>query len=603
MSQTSQLVSSAKSATPLPVIRELSFCKTTARDLADWLHKLPKANTGEYSRQIYLALSELSRLQATPELRMQLLELLRPEVALITRRLVDNHLTNSVILDARATKVANLCQTLQHHLNAGYKQIAVDLHHKKSNLLALAIQRTLYGLFTTLARSYLTYRSVPTGLWFEAHQMYRLAAHHGLLSQTVKDPLRDGAASTLAHTYYCALLLGCSRANQMRQSDIKLLVAALPQWCQLVSLQNIDHQDSLFAIALTTDTPPRYKSLLNLSGHSHTLGLNTRPLTNAILDALKTDSNNPDSVISPDTPAPLLQQLAGAWGNIAKRDFPRTASSGETLELCLGMSAVHYHLAGEKAFEDTLERPKQESTFALAPTADEAPVDIWSLAIDVDKDQNSGMHGGYIDFPPPAEQEAPKPAHDTQNHGALFPVLTAAVVNRSSGGYCLEWASNAPTHLQTGDLLALRADHTQSWSVATVRWIRQNSQAGAQIGVELMAHHAEPCGSQLLRAGKPASNYLRALRIPEIDAIGRPSQLITAKIPFREGCTVTLNINSEEKRVVLGRLVQQTASYSQFEYVPVQSSAGTSASKSSPNPTDHAKVGDQDDFHSLWDLL
>lgn len=603
MSQTTQLVSPAKPAAPATVIRELSFCKTTVRDLTVWLHKLPKANTGEYSRQIYLALSELSSLQAAPELRMQLLELLRPEVALITRQLEDNHLASCVILNARATKVANLCQTLQHHLNTGYKQIAVDLQSKKGSLLALAIQRTLHGLFTTLARSYLTYRNVPAGLWFEIHQMYRLSAHHGLLAQTVQDPLRDGAEQTLMQAYCCALLLGCSRANQMRQSDIKLLVAALPQWSQLVSLQDIGSNDALFAVALATDTPPRYQALLNLSGRNHMLGLNTRVLTEAILERLQADKHTdlPHNPIKPGTPLPLLQQLACAWGDIAKRDFPRT-NVNASLELCLGMSAVHYHLADKKSFEQTLDRPLPEPSLQLSPDPSHEAADIWAMAVDVEIERNSLSHNGFIDYQKPG-QEASSTEENQRDYSALYPVLTAAVVNQSPGGYCLEWTKDAPPNLQTGDLLALRDTPGHNWSIATVRWIRQNSQAGAKIGIELMAHRAEPCGSQLLRAGKAASNYLRALRIPAISAISRPAQLITAKVPFREGCTVTLNVNGEESRIVLGRLVQQTASYSQFEYAPAVSSASTFTPKMSPNPTDHAKVGDQDDFHSLWDLL
>ena len=155
MSQQNQLISHARAASPTTVLRELSFCKATARDMANWLRSLPKANIGEYSRQLFLALSELSRLQATADLRVQLLELLRPEAALIINQLEKNHLINSVILDARANKIANLCQALQHHLNSGYKQVVIDLQAKKSSLLVLALQRNLHGLFPTLAQSYM----------------------------------------------------------------------------------------------------------------------------------------------------------------------------------------------------------------------------------------------------------------------------------------------------------------------------------------------------------------------------------------------------------------------------------------------------------------
>ena len=67
MNQAHQLSSGSGTTAPAAVIKELSFCKTTARDLAGWLRDLPKANIGEYSRQLYMALSELSHLKATIE--------------------------------------------------------------------------------------------------------------------------------------------------------------------------------------------------------------------------------------------------------------------------------------------------------------------------------------------------------------------------------------------------------------------------------------------------------------------------------------------------------------------------------------------------------
>lgn len=613
MNQQSALVS--QGAAPAAVTRQLSFCKTTARDLAAWLRSLPKANTGEYSRQLYMALNELSRLQAAPELRIQLLEQLRPEVALITKQLETNHLLNSVILNARANKVATLCHTLQNHLTSGYKQAVADLQGKKSGLLALAIQRTLHGLFTSLARAHLTYRNVPRGLWFEAHQMYRLTAHYGLQKQKVKDPLLSaGEELTLEQAYCCSLLLGCAPANQMRQSDIKTLVDALPRWSRLAILQDIEQADSLFAVALTTDTVPRYRALLNLAGRSHILGLNTSRLTDAILTTLSArqpdSEQQPSPLIDPGVSSSLLQLLACAWGNIAKRGFPRTTST-ETLQLVLGMSSVHYQLSGNTPFEETLNLPAATTTLELSTDTGGIEQDIWAQAADVLPDGTS--FNGEIHYIPPKKQaelarEEEEQAREKlrQHNAALYPVLEARIVNRSPGGYCLEWPVQAPANLQTGDILAVRKDASHDWSVATIRWIRQNDQTGAQIGVEIMAHRAAPCAARLLRSGKAASDYLRALQVPAISGIARPAQIITARIPFREGCTVTLNTLGEETRIILGRQVEQTASCSLFEYVTVKAATkNQSPATASPAPGagDHAKVNDPEDFTSLWDHL
>src|SRR5699024_2749526 len=163
--------------------------------------------------------------------------------------------------------------------------------------------------------------------------------------------------------------LGCAPANQMRQSDIKTLVDALPRWSRLAILQDIEQADSLFAVALTTDTVPRYRALLNLAGRSHILVLIICRPTDAILTSLsawQADSElQPSPLIDPGVSSSLLQLLACAWGNIAKRGFPRTTST-ETLQLVLGMSSVHYQLSGNTPFEETLNLPAATTTLELS---------------------------------------------------------------------------------------------------------------------------------------------------------------------------------------------------------------------------------------------
>jgi hypothetical protein len=58
----------------------------------------------------------------------------------------------------------------------------------------------------------------------------------------------------------------------------------------------------------------------------------------------------------------------------------------------------------------------------------------------------------------------------------------------------------------------------QGWSVAVVRWIRQVRGGGTQMGIELIAPHAQACGLQLVRKAEQNSQYLRALLLPEISA-------------------------------------------------------------------------------------
>ena len=110
---------------PIPTQSRLSFCEATPRDLKRWIANLPKANIGETARQLYQGLSELNQLLTPSDNRLQLLELLRPEVYYVCKHLERHFLHQAIVLDERSRKIANLCQALQSHLAIGYKQIVI----------------------------------------------------------------------------------------------------------------------------------------------------------------------------------------------------------------------------------------------------------------------------------------------------------------------------------------------------------------------------------------------------------------------------------------------------------------------------------------------
>lgn len=119
---------------PVPESTQLSFCKPTTRELKTWIQSLPKANIGETARLLYQALTELNNFKIAAESRIQFLELLRPEVFFVNSQLEKHFLNNTVMMDERAKKVANLCQALQNHLSVGYKIAIAEIFNQRSSL-------------------------------------------------------------------------------------------------------------------------------------------------------------------------------------------------------------------------------------------------------------------------------------------------------------------------------------------------------------------------------------------------------------------------------------------------------------------------------------
>ncbi len=589
---------------PTPEQTHLAFCKPSVRDLKLWIQNLPKANIGETARLLYQALIELNQFKTSADNRVQLLELLRPEVMFINAQLGRHFLNNSVMLDERAQKVANLSQTLQNHLTTGYKIAIIDSIGQRGTTLALALQRTMHSMYASLVRTYQLYYPAVTNFWLELHQVYWIARKNNVHTLPIRDALLTNLSEqSVEAAYSCALLLSCSRVNQMRQSDIAIVGLTLPNWCYLATLQKAELPSSLFIVNLNSDAPPRYKELLAEDNNAARLGFNTQDLAEALVEYQQSLENKkikkridvPESMSST-----LLAQLCSAWGDIAKRDFHRISSKG-TLQICLGMSAVHYYLAGQETFESTL---KLQQVALVEYQTDNSPPDIWANAIDAEiAAEKDPFLTDLIEYeaPPPSSENPAESTAETQASSAkLYPIYTLDIVNHSPGGYCLAWHEQAPPQLQAGEIIALRESKDKPWATAVIRWIRQVGTASTQIGIELIAPNAQPCGLQLLRNNEKSSLFLRALLVPEIPALSRPASVIAPRIPFQEGHKVAINQQGKELKAILTKRSLHTGSICQFEYRLLTVSQPVETPRTTPTVKELTK---HEDFDSLWKSL
>jgi hypothetical protein len=584
---------------PIPTQSRLSFCEATPRDLKRWIANLPKANIGETARQLYQGLSELNQLLTPSDNRLQLLELLRPEVYYVCKHLERHFLHQAIVLDERSRKIANLCQALQSHLAIGYKQIVIRVTPRftkdRAPLLTQALQRAIHCLNGALIRATELYCPVPENLWLELHQLYRIGCQFQLKNLSVRDELASQTQKlSIEQTYVVALLLGASRCNQLRQNQIARLAEVLEPWSQWIKLQPTKLDNGLFAIAPDLDTGPRYRSKFLAEQQERLLGIDPQPLVMAIENHLQQSADK----VSP-LPIPVglnldtLQHLHAAWGQAAERSFQRTVGHG-TLTLCVGMSALHFYLGGQRSFNDILKKPgaRPAQFSATDPTA--RAKDQWRHAFD------AAPHGTADTLLPYEEIEYPHlqndDSHEASDRQQHFPTYALPVINHSPGGYCLAWPGAVPAELQAGEMVGIEDTAGQGWSIAVVRWIRQVRGGGTQMGIEQVAPCAEPCGLQLIRSHDEHSQYLRGLLLPAISAIDLPATLLTPRLPFQEGNKVLINTNGEERRAGLERRVSSTNSFNQFAYRSLETARNE-------NTAGSGVVGVAEEFDSLWKSL
>ena len=586
----------------------LSFCDATPQQLAKWVGSLPKANLGETAKQLYQCLLELNQLKTTSINRMRLMELLRPEVLFVCKHLEKHFLNQPVVLEERSRKVANLCQALQNHLAIGYKLIVVqeanNFRKEQPQPITIAIQRSLSSMFGPLVRASQLYSPVPDGLWLEMHLLYQIACSFKLQRLPITDPLSSfGKTQTVENSYIAALMVGCARTNQMRQNAIANLAEVIIAWAPLVHLEAADSPTAQFLIATQKDVPPRLKSLFKDSQQEDFLGINPSQLLLTIEEYLQADFEQRKNIHLPVTERlqpEQMQHLDAAWGDTAERAFRRVPAQGN-MNVCIGMTSVHYFLAGSKAFGEALKNPVKAGNAKFdSLKRGAASNDIWSRSFDATPTVQS-VKTEQIEEIQYESTSTPLVTFGGNSDDDKYPVYSLQLINNSPSGYCLNWSHEVPSQLQAGEILGIQDSTKKSWDLAVVRWIRQVRGGGTQMGVELLSPSAQPCGLQLTRKADQSSQFLRALLLPEITAISRPASLITPCMPFQEGNKVLISLNGVETRAILDRRVSFTGSFRQFEFRESQDNLAQILATQPENKNTSQPGGE--DFDSLWKSL
>jgi cyclic-di-GMP-binding protein len=586
---------------PKQSLSTLTFCDPTAKQIKAWVESLPMANIGETSRQLYHAVIEFNQLNIPDASRLELMDLVRGPIHFICGQLNQRYLNQTVVLDERQRKVANLAQALQTHLAVGYKIIIQHTLNQNSTrhkaLLGKAIHRTMHELMPAVLRSYQLYIQTPRGIWQEIHQLYQIASSFNIQYEVINDPVENTHLS-IQHAYIKTILLGACQPNQLLQRELNEAFETLGPWATHLKIDEVANEKSVLIINPETDGAPQYRYLVQTSNVSDYIGINTLSLVHKLHNdhkALSAEDRTVKSLIVPDDfSLSLLKHLIQAWGGMKQRSFSRTPAGGN-VRIAVGLTATHHHISGGVSFYSQLygssaSTPSQNpftgetgKRFVASDTqAVRASHDVWEDAYDVDH-QVSGLASDGIEFSKEANSSEQPPSYQGQ------------LVNVSPRGYCIQWSESPAPNLKTGEVIAIKEEKLQHWNLGIVRWIRQGAEYGAQIGVELLAPNSRSCGiRQLHKTGVPG-DYLRALYIPEIRAIGQDASVITSLRPFNIGNKVSINLDGIDTKFQLTKRVTSTGIISQFQIRPV-------AKK--PLENTRSKTTDEtDDFDNLWRQL
>ncbi len=602
-----------KFTVPTEGLTQLSFCPGNKEaQVKLWLQGLPLTQIQQVSAHLYTAVHEISRLRTSSDNRLAILELLRTPVHQTLNGLALKYLNQPLILPEAALKMATIAQAIQKHFLNSYLAVVRELctpHATKAlpEQQALAIQRALTALSLLLLRSYQLYLPISGQVWTEVHTLYQLACALELEQLPVEDKLpHQQGLKTIHNVYLRILLLATARPNQLRQDEIEGTYDLLETLAASAELTPYDPtgKENLFVVLTQSNRPPFYKSHWRPAsnpGVAPPLEIRTSQLVGKLQEQQRSGNEGVDASVSIrnqlNLSASLTKHLAQAWSHLALRSFERQDVNAE-IEVTVGLTNIHFHLAGEQPFNLFL---NQGSAVAGAP----AKGDIYQkrgvqLKLDDAKKANDPW-GDTFDIVgtafdgralPTLNIEKKIQSQEKENYQGHHPIYTVPLVDRSAGGYGLEWRTEIPVQVRAGELLGLREYGRNKWAIGVVRWAHQIKGA-TQLGIQVLAPHAIPVGLAVVHKTGGFAEYLRALQIPELRAINQPPSMITNAISFHEYSKARLYLQPQagvssqgDKSIQLTQRLFATGAFSQFGYRELVTAK--------PEPS-------KDDFDSVWE--
>lgn len=594
---------------PRQDLERLDAFQLSVQAAQDWAQGLPVTNARQVAQQLQGVLGQLNRIEMRPELRFGIIEALRPSLLVATASLSRKFLKQPLVLPEVPRQLAQLTDDLYSLAATAYTITAIHAMQQRDSiremnparLVCESIHRAVSFTGLKLLQTFQLYRPVELNGWLDLHQLYALAERQQLAAIPVTDELAgDG---TISAAYLQALLLGCCKPNQLRQTDLAAVYRGLRDWSELLQVSEEKEGESLFLVDLDSDRPPLYSSLYREPPGPRARYIDTGPLIERLEQLAAADEKHGvvfdrDTVISHS----LLKQLINSLGKMSMRNFSRKRSS-KTLWITVGFSACHYHLGGERDFEQLLYGDEYlPSPIDRLPDnpflSDAAGRDQWQQAnperdfehTELEAGESELVHHIQVDEKTRAilqgEEDPDLPA-DRE-----YPVHKAAIFDASPGGYCLEWTSDLPANIKTGDIACVREDDTAQWAIAVVRWLSHQEQHRSLVGLELISPSAEPYGARLQSKRGEKTEPLRALLLPEIKLVGQPPTLILPRTGFRERQKIILYRAGEEFFVQLVRQTAATGSLMQFEFRRIKQ-LGDVLAEDKTRPRDSG-------FDSLW---
>lgn len=422
---------------------------------------------------------------------------------------------------------------------------------------ALLAQRRVYYAGKIVAEYYRAHRTLPAGLWLEAHASFTAAERNGLHQIRVSDPLNAiWKAQSALEAYLTVLLLDL--ANPFSRSGqewtwICLWAERFAPYCTLDP--DIEgRRPTTYGLDLTADhglrplgmllkgSKPRYFNCNKLANQIQSVFTQFRQGTPPSSLGLGSDCGI-------ETAARLLLSLYRPWGLAsAGRRFPRRGSTGE-VELCAEWLAIGFHIQG-KLFE----QPRRNS---LAARNADYPYNVPTRPAPGDPPPGGGNN--------PAKNNKRDFGHQHLEAERLgLDCERWELLDQSVGGFRLQQRPHAE-RFRHNQIVGLRPPDGENFLLGQVSWLMFRADGLLEAGIRVL-----PGLPRVIAARQPADSdesprepYSQALLI-EADAKHQINDsLIVPEGWYKTNAIIETFDNGRDRRLRMTQLLLKGPNFEQ----------------------------------------
>jgi cyclic-di-GMP-binding protein len=323
-----------------------------------WLARLPQGN----SVQSHAALLAQVRLLPTAAIaataKLEILELMRPQVAAVQADLERGISGASIPLASANRYLWESMTGLWQAMAVGYDSLIDAMATTAPNLAEhahLICQRALRCTALAMIEHWRVYYAVTGALWQQLHRLYVFSENAGVATSTVSDHVgRASAPTTCAGTYAHALLLHLAGPDSLARAQLDIVDRWLERWEALVSLtlEGLPH----------SSIPPLAVDVASRKGAGFAKDMPSAGVRHLNMEALSRKLRQTVAALDQQTPVQLglgemprdacerllkllyIQWCAAGTGRIDER-APTTLK----VHISPNLASIHFHISG-KAF-------------------------------------------------------------------------------------------------------------------------------------------------------------------------------------------------------------------------------------------------------------